>query len=79
LRRRETYVALVSSYGAGARPDAKLPEDDSKADFSDGCAIEEVVRAKQLEVLKKMQPEKYPDRLPELLEWWLFRFGSQNA
>jgi Ankyrin repeats (3 copies) len=54
---------------AGARPDAKIPEDDSKADFSDSCAFEEAVRAEQLEALKKMQPEKYPERLPELLEW----------
>jgi hypothetical protein len=54
---------------AGARPDAKIPEDDSKADFSDSCALEEAVRTEQLEALKKMQPEKYPDRLPELLEW----------
>jgi hypothetical protein len=54
---------------AGARPDAKIPEDDSKADFTDSCAFEEAVRAEQLEALKKMQPEKYPDRLPELLEW----------
>jgi len=53
---------------AGARPDAKIPEDDSKADFSDSCALEEAVRAEQLEALKKMQPEKYPERLPELLE-----------
>jgi hypothetical protein len=54
---------------AGARPDSKIPEDDSKADFSDSCAFEEAVRAEQLEALKKMQPEKYPERLPELLEW----------
>jgi hypothetical protein len=54
---------------AGARPDAKIPEDDSKADFSDSCAFEEAVRAEQLEALKKMQPEKFPERLPELLEW----------
>jgi|HubBroStandDraft_6_1064221.scaffolds.fasta_scaffold17102_7 hypothetical protein len=54
---------------AGARPDVKIPEDDSKADFSDSCALEEAVRAEQLDALKKMQPEKYPERLPELLEW----------
>jgi hypothetical protein len=36
---------------AGARPDAKIPEDDSKADFSDSCALEEAVRAGHLDVL----------------------------
>ncbi|MFY9983659.1 MAG: hypothetical protein WAK31_02830 [Chthoniobacterales bacterium] len=53
---------------AGARPDVKIPEDDSKADFSDRCALEEAVRAGHLDVLKKLQPEKYPDRLPGLLQ-----------
>jgi hypothetical protein len=53
---------------AGARPEAKIPEDDSKADFSDSCALEEAVRAGHLDVLKKLQPEKYPDRLPGLLQ-----------
>jgi hypothetical protein len=42
--------------------DSKIPEDDSKADFSDSYAFEEAVRAEQLEALKKMQAEKYPDR-----------------
>jgi len=36
---------------AGARPDVKIPEDDSKPEFSDSCALEEAVRAGHLDVL----------------------------
>jgi hypothetical protein len=54
---------------AGARPDVKIPEDDSKPEFSDSCALEEAVRAGHLDVLKKMQPEKYLEALPQLFEW----------
>ena len=50
---------------AGARPDAQIPE-DIKAEYNDICALEKTVRAGHLDVLKKMQPEKYPERLPQL-------------
>jgi hypothetical protein len=53
---------------AGARPDVRIPEDDSNNEFSDSCALEEAVRAGHLNVLKRMQPDKYPERLPGLLQ-----------
>ena len=63
---------------AGARPDAHIPE-DIKAEYSDTCALEEAVRAGHLDVLKLMQPERYPDRLPQLLEWCSLDSGSKIA
>jgi hypothetical protein len=54
---------------AGARPNVMIPEDESKADVSDSCALEEAVRAGHLDVLKKLQPDKYPEQLSKLLEW----------
>ena len=54
--------------GAGARPETEIPEDDSKADFSGRCALEKAVRAGHLNVLKRMQPENYLERLPGLLQ-----------
>ncbi len=53
---------------AGARPDVPLPEDDSKNEFGGSCALVEAVRAGHLSVLKRLKPERYPDKFPELLQ-----------
>ena len=53
---------------AGARPDVQIPEDDSKSEFGGSRALVEAVRAGHLSVLKRLQPEKYPTKLPELLQ-----------
>jgi hypothetical protein len=43
-----------SANTCGARPEAKIPEDDSKAGFSNGCALGEAVRSGHLVVAKRI-------------------------
>ena len=61
---------------AGARPDAKIPEDDSKPEFSDSCALEEAARAGHLDVLKKNAAREISGAIAAAIRMVLFRFSS---
>ena len=55
---------------AGARPDFEIPEGDEEErnEFSYTCAMEQAAYRGHTNIIKRMKPENYPDKIPRLLE-----------